>query len=216
MLPGWENSSQFRASLKKRKEKKKSCFSNIFRELSWWKVLDLKLLKVIFLRENIHFGPRMTKLMTPCSLKLLAIKEKTGVQVSAEATKLNPRQLCRWFAKVMMSSKTVSEWNSQWCYHDLFGFFLCFSFPIFCSLVLFPSSQQALTFSMVKQEGSGVHRHCTEPLAVPMYIGLHKIKRDRTTTYDIIPNYLYLQLFFDSIFDSLRQFAIMFSYSTSR
>lgn len=128
-----------------RKEKKKSCFSNIFRELSWWKVLDLKLLKVIFLRENIHFGPRMTKLMTPCSLKLLAIKEKTGVQVSAEATKLNPRQLCRWFAKVMMNSKTVSEWNSQWSYHNLFGFFFCFFSPIFCSLVLFHAHSHHLS-----------------------------------------------------------------------
>lgn len=31
LLPGWENSSQFRKSLKK----KKSWFSNIFNELSW-------------------------------------------------------------------------------------------------------------------------------------------------------------------------------------
>lgn len=130
---------KFKSVLSKFKEKKrkKSCFSNIFRELCWWKVLDLKLLKVIFLRESIHFGPRMTKPMTPCNLKLLAVKEKTGVQVSAETIKLNPRQLCRWFAKVMMNSKMVSELNSQWCYHNLFGFFLCFPFPMSCSLVLF-------------------------------------------------------------------------------
>lgn len=97
-----------------RKEKKKSCFSNIFRELSWWKVLDLKLLKVIFLRENIHFGPRMTKLMTPCSLKLLDIKEKTGVQVSAEATKqtqgssVNDLQKSWWAVK-----RSVSETHND-------------------------------------------------------------------------------------------------------
>lgn len=128
-----------------------------------------KALKSNFLeRERTRFDPRMAKSMAPCSLKLLAIKEKTGVRISVETTKLNPRQLRRWFAKVprksqmesasemhtgiIITSCLISSWVSP-----LLCAVLCF-----CS-VLIPIISTPMFCSVTEHESSGLHRplHCT-------------------------------------------------------